>query len=542
MSQERWDIVLRFLHGPLSFQGDVVCRGPIVRIGASPGPGGLSLDGYRGLDNRQAVISAYDGGSVSIAPVGANQVRVAPHENVDWNSIQVLQGPTFLSPGCAIHLGPPGRGCSIAFLEARRLGVWEKGNILSDAAQTQQGIQPSSVKQLDAKGGLPAWFIPAMLLVGLTTAVGVVLSVIKVFAPDVPLLGPVEDGEAGYDFVEPTTQIDPSLLEGLNQPFLDFVMAPNSERAGDKSLLKPINWDEKFLAYVQRSVTIHARARNYWRRLESIEQDYAYVVQELEEVGLPVVLAGIPYQESHYTSDAQSVACAKGYWQLMPEVARRVGVEVRDCKLRGQQALWSPSRDIAVRGVMKNAPYIDHANQVCKISKTRGCAVDERIDLAASTRGAIELLADAWNHDVVAESGAAVQITILSHPVGFDDSRYEERKYRSLNVLPSYQRHLEKTNQSSAPDFYGENILCEGKDTQGVENFNSRCGGLLANHGQHYAYNAVAQHFLAVCYYGKNYGETAPFNKWRDYVRGDGYCTRIAVPERDALTGKGGLK
>ena len=40
----------------MSFQGDVVCRGPVIRMGANPGPGGLQLQGYRGLDDRQAVI------------------------------------------------------------------------------------------------------------------------------------------------------------------------------------------------------------------------------------------------------------------------------------------------------------------------------------------------------------------------------------------------------------------------------------------------------------------------------------------------------
>ena len=40
---------------------------PVVRIGSNPGPGGLRLEGYRGLDDRQAVISAYDGGTVAIA-------------------------------------------------------------------------------------------------------------------------------------------------------------------------------------------------------------------------------------------------------------------------------------------------------------------------------------------------------------------------------------------------------------------------------------------------------------------------------------------
>src|SRR5688572_1559888 len=104
-TQERWDVVLKFHDGPLYYQGEVVCRGPVVRLGARPGPGGLVLDGYRGLDERQAVITAYDGGTVAIAPVGHNQVRVAPHGNVDWEALQTLKGPVYLSPGDVFHLG-----------------------------------------------------------------------------------------------------------------------------------------------------------------------------------------------------------------------------------------------------------------------------------------------------------------------------------------------------------------------------------------------------------------------------------------------------
>ena len=133
-SQERWDVVLRVLSGPLELEGDIVCRGPVVRMGARPGPGGLNLKDYRGLDDRQAVISAYDGATVSLAPVGTNQVRMAPHPNVDWNELQPLRNPAYLTDGCAFHLGPPGRGVTIQFIEARRLGVWEQNRILSDAA------------------------------------------------------------------------------------------------------------------------------------------------------------------------------------------------------------------------------------------------------------------------------------------------------------------------------------------------------------------------------------------------------------------------
>ena len=65
---ERFDIRLRFLNGPLKFQGEVEHRGPVVRLGAEPGPGELKLDGYRGLEARHATITAYDRARVEIAP------------------------------------------------------------------------------------------------------------------------------------------------------------------------------------------------------------------------------------------------------------------------------------------------------------------------------------------------------------------------------------------------------------------------------------------------------------------------------------------
>ncbi|MEM6930880.1 MAG: hypothetical protein AAF602_28355, partial [Myxococcota bacterium] len=64
------------LHGPLASAGEQVLRGPVVRIGAQPGPGGFALRGYRGLDERQCVITAYGQGDTQVAPVGRNQVRI----------------------------------------------------------------------------------------------------------------------------------------------------------------------------------------------------------------------------------------------------------------------------------------------------------------------------------------------------------------------------------------------------------------------------------------------------------------------------------
>ena len=163
MSQERWDVHLRFLNGPLAYEGDLVRRGPVIRIGANPGPGGLSMEGYRGLDDRHAVITAYDGGSVSIAPVGQNQVRMAPHEHVDWGEVRPIRGPVYLSDGCAVHMGPPGRGATAVFVKAERLGVWEQRELLSESAQAGPTDQnPSGVVTLNPGQGLPRWFLPGI--------------------------------------------------------------------------------------------------------------------------------------------------------------------------------------------------------------------------------------------------------------------------------------------------------------------------------------------------------------------------------------------
>jgi len=537
VSQERWDVVLSILEGPLSYQGDLVCRGPVVRMGADPGPGGVRLEGYRGLDARQAVITAYDGGSVAIAPVGANQVRVAPHENVDWAEIQPIRGPVYLSPGAAFHLGPPARGVSSLFVECRRLGVWEKGRILSDAAQSSAAaIESSNVKELSTRGGVPLWFIPAMLGVGLATAVAVVVPLLALYQRDIEELGPVEQGEEFYEFVDAAkVEVDPDLREGLNQPFYDFVMSPNAGAADWEELKEPDNWDTVFYDYVTRSTRIHAKAWAFWQRLDVIVDDYRYVVIELENRGLPSVFAAIPYQESLYKPDVQSVACAKGYWQFLPEVALRGGMRVKNCALRGSDRTFTPTQMVPVRGVMKNAPYIDSERMRCRIT---GCEVDERTTLAGSTRGAMELLDEAWQDEGFRDSGAAVQLTILSHNAGFDNAAIDGGRPNLINIRPAYQKYLRQTNQTEAPDFYGQNITCTEPGMHGPEHFNKLCGGRLANHAQHYAYNIVAQHILAVCYYATNYGSSEPFNQWRDYIRGDGYCANIKVPSAEQVSNR----
>lgn len=546
MSQERWDIVVRFVDGPLSYQGDMVCRGPVVRMGANPGPGGLRVEGYRGLDDRQAVITAYDGATVAIAPVGSNQVRVAPHANVDWAEIQAIRGPVYLDKDAVFHLGPPGRGATVLFVECRRLGVWEQQRILSEASQVAPGVQPSSVKELDTSRGVPAWFLPATAVLVLAVLTAVLIPLVGEYRREIASLGPKDEGQEYYEFVDAqtlATELPEEFRKGLNQPFADFVMGPNATKAEWPALASnPEAWDQKYLTYVQHSVKQHLGAWAFWTRLDQVVDDYALVVSQLREAGLPEIFAAIPYQESGYRSDRQSPACARGMWQFQPESGHRMGLQISGCRLRGSQGLWAPTRPVPPQGVYKNAEYIDKSEPIGSASKCRiqGCEIDERTDMQLATRAAIRMLAEAWADPVLSESGAVVQMVILSHNTGYDDGRYDDPpKSRIFNVKPAYQAYIQKNGLQRAPDFYGQNITCE---TNQGEDPNSRCGGFVAKETQHYAYSISAQHLLAVCYYAENYGSQGAFKDWRKYTVGDGYCTGFNVPTVDEIRKRAGKK
>ncbi len=535
-SQERWFVVLKFLNGPLSFQGDMPIRGPVIRLGANPGPGGLRLEGYRGLDDRQAVITAYDGGTASVAPVGPNQVRMAPHEHVDWTEVQAIRGPVYLSPGCAIHFGPPERGATAVFLECRRLGAWEQGAILSDASQLQPDVQPTEVRELDASKRFPLWVIPIALAI-LTMFVTALAGVLFVFLQrDVDRLGPVDDGQEdfgcrGTEACEEvlTQKVDDTLLQGVEQAFMDFLMRPNIEASGWKELENPDKWDRSLMEWVTRAETLHGKGWKFWIQLDDAREDYALVVSELRKAKLPDVLAAIPFQESRYIGKARdSMLCAYGYWQFQPEVANRAGLGVRDCKLRGRTELWTPTALAPPIGVRKNAIYVE--NDVCQIS---ACAVDERSDLRRSTLGAIKLLGEAFADEELRYSGAVTQMTIASHNAGYNNEPYQG-KVNIFNMLPAYRSYAKSANAERSPDFIGKNITCVAKGQ--AKDFTDRCGGYLGSVTQQYVPYVIAQHLLAVCYYGSNYaGELSAFDDYRKYVRGNGYCKDIRVPTKEQV-------
>ena len=236
MSQERWDAKLELLHGPLRAKGEMILHGPVIRIGANPGPGGLSLRDYRGLDERQAVITTYDG-EPRIEPVGSSQVRVAPHEHVNWEKTQVLQGPALLTNGCAIHLGRPGRGATLRFVDCQPLGVWEQARIqvVEDADLPEE---VASQRIITADRGVPKWFVGGLVFVGLAVVVGVMLPLLqsKMRTSTIP--------EPALWLDDPTERIGAiSLnqmesfdgLDGVDQAWAAFVASPNARAAGDDS-------------------------------------------------------------------------------------------------------------------------------------------------------------------------------------------------------------------------------------------------------------------------------------------------------------------
>ncbi|MCB9675042.1 MAG: transglycosylase SLT domain-containing protein [Alphaproteobacteria bacterium] len=564
--QERWDVVLQVLDGPLMAMGEQVYRGPTVRIGANPGPGGVILQGYRGLDARQCTITAYTGGTAAVSPVGTNQVRLAPHANVNWKDIDPITGPEYLSEGCALHIGPVNRGATLRFVECRRLGMWEAGDIRSDVADgvvagtsklgqqmaggrgygTGVGVGAVPVAYDARKVGkvrasmVPPWLIGCLTLILTSTAVTLMVIPTAAFFLYRPVeaLGPIEDQYEFFKSVDISKPPSMDLLRGLEQPMYAFVMEPNLAAAGgnQKGLDNPENWDQRFYRYVTKSVEMHVRQKGLFRQLDNKRVEYAQVTMELRRAKLPEVFAAIPYQESRYNSNMTSWACAKGYWQFMPEVAHRVDTlsdlefRVRGCRLKGRnETTWNPE-GLAPPNT-NESPYIE--DKQCLIVS---CSVDDRTDLRKSTSAAMWTLSKAWNDPDLRASGSAVQATILSHNAGLDDQPYRGGKKRMSNIHPALQKYVTKNGLARGPHFYGDNILC--KDHLG----NERCGSLLQPETQHYAYNIVAQHFLAVCYYAKEYGEEAAFEPWRQWVIDDSYCEQFKIPSKAEVKSWGAPK
>jgi hypothetical protein len=541
LSQERWDVALKVLGGPLAGMGEQVYRGPVVRLGANPGSGGLKLNGYRGLDGRHCVITAYEQGNATVAPVGTSQVRLAPHPNVKWKDIDPLGGPEYLSKGCAVHLGPVGRGATVEFVECRRLGVWEGGRIASDVDASQSAISTRggppvaidarSVGTVNASS-VPMWFIGALFTMVMGTVILILGSVLGILwlQRDVTDLGPVVAGEELYTPDEiGKVELNTELYKGLAEPFNYFIMEPNRQAASNlEGLEREANWDKVFQEWTTKTMQTYLQSWSFFKRLESIKGQYSQVVLELRANELPDVFAGIPYQESRYKSEITSAACARGYWQFMPEVAFRVGRRsgrpfvVKDCTLTGKGSYrFTPTME-APPQKYRTAEYIlvkaDDSTE-CLIT---GCAVDDRTDLVKSTRAAVYALKEAFLDPTLRQSGSVTQLTILSHNVGYDDARFGVRKI--FNVLPAYKKRMKGKNPAEGAHFYGDNLLCQDLHSK------RWCGSGFPPEGQHYVHQIVGQHFLAVCYYAKNYGNDPAYSAWKRFVGDEGYCTEMKIP------------
>ncbi len=547
MSQERWDVVLRFLDGPLAYQGDLVLRGPVVRIGSNPGPGGLKLEGYRALDDRHAVISAYQGGTVQIAQVGPNQVRMAPHENVDWGTIQPLRGPVFLSDGAAVHLGPPGRGATFTFVECRRLGVWQAQAIQSEVTDQVAGAEGNAgaVKQLDLRRRIPWWFLPGIAAMAFGTLGVITLLVLVIVQNEVEPLGPKSEGKDYYDYgdVFEITEVDAGLrAANSGDGMKDFVTSINAGLANDDSLTDPEKADPNLLLWVTKSQQMYIGGWAFWKKLDDAVDRYAMVVRKLRAKRMPEVLAGVPFQESGYNPAAKDhMLCAYGMWQFQPEIAVRNGLKVSGChNSKTGGLLWAPTEKALPVNAIEKAEYV--LDRRCTIST---CDEDERDDPERATDAAIRNFEEPWNDPAFRSSGAMVQMLIATHNAGYDDAKWRSNGQVSrTNIARAYAAYLTNNNLKRAPDFIGRNITCRSATEGGkldLKDFNAGCGGYLPSVTQTYVPYVIAQHMLAVCYYGQNYSEMPEFAPYAKYTVG--YCSRIGVPTPEAVRArKGGAK
>ena len=249
---------------------------------------------------------------------------------------------------------------------------------------------------------------------------------------------------------------------------------------------------------------------------------------------MPEVFAAIPIVETRYQKYAVSPVCAGGIWQFMPEVATRVDLTVRNCKLRGIKKAYTPTLSAPPSASKRVYMSIKNTTEGKKYScLIKDCEVDERVDVADSTRGAIELLGEAWNDEELQESGSIVQMTIVAHNVGHDDSQHGI-KGRRTNVLPAYRLYRKKSKKNHGAHFYGDNITCVGLDPHKADHYSTTCGGYLPNQGQSYGFNVAAQFFLSVCYYAKNYGYEDIFSDWEGYL--NGYCQKVMIPTKEELS------
>lgn len=512
----RYDLRVRVVEGPgkgqeLRGKG----TGSLVPIGKQPARGGIALP-VRHLAPHHATAELRDGQAI-LGPVGTHPVRLAEHAQVDWSRIDPLTAPAWWNPGGVAYLGRPGHGVALELIEVEALGDWQGADRVSPDAPAR--ILPPRLP-LVAVG---------FAGIGVTLAMGVALIIVIIALWEPVEIAPVA-GEVTYDFADPEDSrlVSGEEVEALERAWSLLVVQRSADAA--EALDRDMNlrrhkdaWDRRAFRHFVASAEKHAGSLDFYRRVEGIRGSWAKVRTRVTEAGLPGVLAAIPMTESRYRPRVQSVVCARGFWQFMPETAIRVGVRVTDCPIRrddGSFGTWSPS----AMAPPLDPPYLDRrtGDPQCRL---RDCRIDERTDLDASTAGAIRALSEPWSDPDLAASGAAVLLTILSHNAGYDDSLHGAP--RVTNIRPAYL----DWKQAQSPDrwhlFYGDNLTCTGPEAHADL---KACGGsALAGQTQHYGYTVVAQYLVAMCYLGRNHGDDFP--DWFDLAReDDGPCSRFRVP------------
>lgn len=553
MSAGRWDVVLRMRSSPSGPEAEVVKRGPAVVLGTQPGAGGLALSGGRGVAGRHCTITARGPGDVVLTPIGDNPVRVAPYAEVRWEDLEPIRGPVALSPGAALHLGTPGpRGVTVIFDSVRDLGVQAAERLTSDASEDLALSRPpdsyDAVRTRPSVGRVIAGALPdgrfqvaVVAMLGLAASLVVVATVWLLVRVTLP---PAEPPAYFWKEVQ-VADWDPDTVmhAGFDAPIYDFVVAWNRRYARgfdhpELSADDPSKWDPRFFGAVVDSVHRWSRRKQLFKRFDEIREPYAAVVSMLRSEGLPEVLAAVPMTESCYMSDVWSSCCARGYWQFMPEFGARfrddpawsdVGVDVRECRYRDAPGsrTYTPDDKAPPPMACARAGYVSAG--ACNLSD---CAVDFRTDLARSTRVAMSTLGEALNDPTLAASGAAVQIAIASHHAGYDDRPwYDDDTKKPWNLLPAYERWFAARGERvPLPHFYGDAMRCPGRGEP-----SEGCQSYMVQRTQGYAVRVIAQHLMAVCYYAKNYPETAVFQRWTAYTGEGGFCEELDIPTPASL-------
>lgn len=171
--------------------------------------------------------------------------------------------------------------------------------------------------------------------------------------------------------------------------------------------------DEAFLALIDKSLRSSRGQRIVDEGRASIGE-LAAIRDEVAVRGLPSVFVGIPMWESYLDTEAVSNSCAAGAWQLMPETAIEMGLQVAECQIGDN--LWSP-----VKGTVSSpsSPY-RRSDGTCGISS---CAVDDRVDLSRSTVAAIDLLERTYLAPDLERNPDRAALTVLAYHDGLGGVR-----------------------------------------------------------------------------------------------------------------------